>query len=79
MSRFERAVRREMRTIVKERAGRPSHLMDYGEDWPPKPAPPVVRRPRLPLWQKCVAAVVGYALVWALGEVVLQIAQVARH
>ena len=75
----ERAVRKEMDRIRRERADRPSYLMDYGPNWPPKPVPPVVRRPRLALWQKCVATVVGYALVWALGEVVLQVAQVAHH
>lgn len=78
--RFRRARRREMRTIVKERAERPSHLMDYGPDWPPPPPPPAARKqPKLKLWQKCVATVVGYAVVFALGEVALQITQFARH
>lgn len=73
--RFRRAVRREMRTIVKERAERPSHLMDYGEDWPPPPPPPSTRnRSPLKLWQTAIAEVVIFALIWALGEVLIQIA-----
>lgn len=73
--RFRRARRREMRTIVKERAERPSHLMDYGPDWPPPPPPPAApARPKLKLWQKAVAEVVIFALIWALGEVLIQIA-----
>lgn len=64
-----------MRTIVKQRAERPSHLMDYGEDWPPKPAPPVMpKRPPLKLWQKALAEVAIFALIWALGEVLILVA-----
>lgn len=73
--RFRRARRREMRTIVKERAGRPSHLMDYGDDWPPPPPPPAVRKqPKLKPWQVAIAEIVIFALIWALGEVLIQIA-----
>lgn len=74
-ARFNRARRREMRTIVKERAERPSHLMDYGPDWPPPPPPPAVRKPaRLAPWQTAIAEIVIFALIWAGGEVAIQIA-----
>lgn len=79
-ARFDRAVRREMRTIVKERAERPSHLMDYGDDWPPPPAPPATRkRPKLKLWQKAVAEIVIFAVIWAGGAVAIQIVQITQH
>jgi hypothetical protein len=44
--------------------------MDYGPDWPP---PPVRPRRRHPLLRRCVAAVVLYAVIWALGSVLLQL------
>ena len=46
-----------------------SRFMDYGPDWPPAPAPP---RRRHPLLRRCVAAVVLYAVIWALGSALLE-------
>jgi hypothetical protein len=77
--RFRRARRREMRTIVKERAERPSHLMTYG-DWPPPPPPPAARKqPKLKLWQRALADVAIFALIWAGGAVAILIVQAAHH
>ena len=44
--------------------------MDYGPDWPPVPKVASVRHPLL---RRCVAAVVLYALIWALGSVLLEV------
>lgn len=44
--------------------------MDYGPDWPPPPRPP---RSRHTLLRRCVAAVVVYAVIWALGSVLLEL------
>jgi hypothetical protein len=45
--------------------------MDYGPDWPPVPEP----SPRAPhaLVRRCVAAVVVYAVIWALGSTLLEL------
>lgn len=48
-----------------------SRFMDYGPDWPPAPAPP--RRRHHPLLRRCVAAVVLYAVIWALGSALLEL------
>jgi hypothetical protein len=45
--------------------------MDYGPDWPPVPAP----SPRAPhaLVRRCVAVVIVYAVIWALGSALLEL------
>ncbi|WP_345462985.1 hypothetical protein [Actinoallomurus oryzae] len=45
-------------------------FMDYGPDWPPGPTAP---RRRHPLLRRCVAAVVLYAVIWAVGSALLEI------
>lgn len=53
--------------------GRPeslSRFMDYGPDWPPVPRR---RRVRHPLLRRCLAVVVVYAVIWALGAVLLEL------
>lgn len=50
--------------------------MDYGPHWPPVPKP---ARTHLTLWQECVAAIVTFALIWALGVNILQITQFIHH
>lgn len=50
--------------------------MDYGDDWPPPPerhVPEPRRRRRLSLGVLCLLAVAGYALIWALGSLLLEI------
>jgi hypothetical protein len=44
-----------------------SRFLDYGPDWPPRPP-----RSRHTLLRRCVAAVVLYAVIWALGAVLLE-------
>src|SRR5262245_8539145 len=44
-------------------------LMDYGPDWPPMPPR---SRPMHPLLRRCVAIVLLYAVIWALGAVLLE-------
>jgi hypothetical protein len=44
--------------------------MDYGPDWPPAPTR---RRIRRPLLRRCLAVVVLYAVIWALGSVLLEL------
>lgn len=46
--------------------------MDYGPDWPPlsSPAP---SSPRPALLRRCLAIVVVYAVIWALGAVLLEV------
>lgn len=60
------AVRREMRQIERDRKTRPSHLMDYGPDWPPKPKPapqPVAWRA---LGRNCLNAVILFTAIWLI-------------
>ena len=56
-----------------------SGLMDYGPDWPPMPPKP----PPYPhaLLRRCVAAVILYAVIWALGSTLLQLRllELRRH
>jgi hypothetical protein len=47
-----------------------SHFMDYGPDWPPPPKPPPSSRVLL---RRCVATVVLYALIWAMGATLLEL------
>ncbi|MDN3353566.1 hypothetical protein [Actinomadura sp. DC4] len=47
-----------------------SPFMDYGPDWPPAPRPAPIRHPLL---RRCAAAVVLYALIWAVGSVLLEV------
>jgi hypothetical protein len=52
-------------------AGTASRFVDYGPDWPPARA----RRPRARhgLVRRCAAVVVLYAVIWALGSVLLEV------
>jgi hypothetical protein len=47
-----------------------SPFMDYGPDWPPMPKPPRVPHA---LVRRCVAIVVVYAVIWALGSALLEL------
>ncbi|GLY72463.1 hypothetical protein Airi01_007300 [Actinoallomurus iriomotensis] len=68
---LERAARLASRAPIRRRdADDTSRFMDYGPDWPPAPAPP---RRRHPLLRRCVAAVVLYAVIWALGSALLEL------
>jgi hypothetical protein len=44
--------------------------MDYGPDWPPPPKPAAYPHALL---RRCVAVVVLYAVIWALGSVLLEL------
>jgi hypothetical protein len=69
----------KVRRVVARRrrmADAASRLMDYGPDWPPAPEPPPY--PHL-LLRRCVAAVVLYALIWALGSALLQLRLFELH
>jgi hypothetical protein len=46
------------------------HFMDYGPDWPPPPRPPSARRALL---RRCMAVVVLYAVIWAVGSALLEL------
>ncbi|MGH3374068.1 MAG: hypothetical protein ACRDP6_04970 [Actinoallomurus sp.] len=50
--------------------GAASRLMDYGPDWPPSREPPPYPHTLL---RRCVAAVILYAVIWALGSALLQV------
>jgi hypothetical protein len=65
--RFRAALPR--RRAAPPEAGR---FMDYGPDWPPVPAP-AVEPPPHPLLRRCLAIVVVYAVIWALGAVLLEL------
>ena len=43
--------------------------MDYGPDWPPAPSSVPSRQ----LLRRCVAVVVAYAVIWALGSALLEL------
>lgn len=59
------------RALARRRmAGEASRLMDYGPDWPPVPEPPPYPHTLL---RRCVATVVLYAMIWALGSALLQL------
>jgi hypothetical protein len=47
-----------------------SYFMDYGPDWPPPPRPPSARRALL---RRCMAVVVLYAVIWAMGSALLEL------
>jgi anti-sigma factor RsiW len=64
-----------------------SRLMDYGDDWPPAPETEpdqfkkavrremrqiLRKRRKWALWQKAVARVVVFGVIWAGGAIVLQ-------
>lgn len=51
--------------------------MDYGYRECPGPARETVRR-RWPLWRRCAAWTVSYALVWAISAAALQAAHPER-
>jgi hypothetical protein len=51
-------------------AGTASRFVDYGPDWPPRARRP---RARQGLARRCVAVVVLYAVIWALGSVLLEV------
>ena len=51
------------------------HFMDYGDDWPPPPAPPKPARRTWPLWQKLGAWGLLYVLVAILALVGLHVRQ----
>lgn len=82
-------VRREARRLCA-RAGRWLHglsrrrrvadpaspFMDYGADWPPAPQP--LRAPHA-LVRRCVAIVVVYAVIWALGSALLELRLLQLH
>ncbi|GAB2834818.1 hypothetical protein GCM10027176_43900 [Actinoallomurus bryophytorum] len=44
--------------------------MDYGPDWPPRRRPPEYPHALL---RRCVAVVILYAVIWALGSVLLEL------
>lgn len=46
-----------------------SRFMDYGPDWPPVPKR---RRIRHPLVRRCLAVIMLYAVIWALGSILLE-------
>jgi hypothetical protein len=50
--------------------GAAGRFMDYGPDWPPRREPPA--HPHA-LLRRCVAVVVLYAVIWALGSVLLEL------
>jgi hypothetical protein len=60
------------RIFVRRRRGdgAGSRFMDYGPDWPPRRKPPTYPHPLL---RRCVAIVVLYAVIWALGSVLLEL------
>jgi len=62
--------------LREQRVPDTSRFMDYGPDWPPAPRPAPVRHPLL---RRCVAAVVLYALIWALGSILLQVRLYQLH
>ena len=47
-----------------------NRFMDYGPDWPSRRKPAAYPRPLL---RRCVAVVVVYAVIWALGSVLLEL------
>jgi hypothetical protein len=51
-------------------AGAMSRFMDYGPDWPPRRKPATYPHALL---RRCVAVVILYAVIWALGSVLLQL------
>lgn len=62
---------RVRRTVARRRAADgASRLMDYGPDWPPVPQPPPYP---YALLRRCVAIVVLYSVIWALGSALLQL------
>jgi hypothetical protein len=65
LARCRRAVAR--RRHVANAVG---HFMDYGPDWPPPPRPPSERRALL---RRCMAVVVLYAVIWAVGSALLEL------
>jgi hypothetical protein len=56
------------------------YFMNYGPDWPPAPEPTEPpRRRRLRLWQRCAIAVGAYAVIAAVGLIVLHYLQQPIH
>lgn len=47
--------------------------MDYGPDWPPAPSSPGSAPRRHLLMRQCLAIVIVYAVIWALGSVLLEV------
>lgn len=48
-----------------------SYLMDYGPDWPPAPEPAPADGKPLTLGEKCLIAVIAYALIWAASALLI--------
>jgi hypothetical protein len=60
------------RIVVRRRrsVGAASRFMDYGPDWPPRRKPSTYPHALL---RRCVAVVILYAVIWALGSVLLEL------